>query len=119
MSHPGVLAAGDAAAVEGHKLPKSGVYAVRQAPVLAGNIRQTLAGKALAAYGPQSDALYIVSTAERHAVATRNGFVVERDWVWRVKDWIDRRFMRRFKQLPDIAPSVPPPATFSSSSSER
>ena len=62
---PGVFAAGDVAAVEGHKLPKSGVYAVRQGPVLADNIRRALTGQALAPYKPQSDALYLVSTGER------------------------------------------------------
>jgi selenide,water dikinase len=107
VSHPGVFAAGDVAAVEGHKLPKSGVYAVRQGPVLADNIRRALTGQALAPYKPQSDALYLVSTGERHAVGTRNGFVVEGNWVWRLKDWIDRRFMRKFNELPKMAASAP------------
>ena len=68
VSHPGVFAAGDVAAVGGHRLPKSGVYAVRQGPVLADNIRRALTGQALAPYKPQSDALYIVSTGERYAI---------------------------------------------------
>jgi hypothetical protein len=32
----------------------------------------------------------------------RNGLVFKGAWVWRWKDWIDRRFMRRFSQLPEI-----------------
>ena len=34
-----------------------------------------------------------------HAIGTRNGLVFEGDWVWRWKDWIDRRFMRKFNEL--------------------
>jgi selenide,water dikinase len=106
VSHQAVFAAGDIAAVEGHRLPKSGVYAVRQGPVLAENIRRALTGRVPAHYKPQNDALYLVSTGERHAIGSRNGFVVEGDWVWRLKDWIDRRFMRKFNNLPEMAAGV-------------
>jgi selenide,water dikinase len=102
VSHEAVFAAGDVATVEGRPLPRSGVYAIRQGAVLQKNIRRALARQALAPYRPQRDALYIVSTGEAHAIATRNGIVVEGDWVWRVKDWIDRRFMQRFQDLPVV-----------------
>lgn len=110
-SHAGIFAAGDVAAVEGYKLPRSGVHAVRQGPVLADNLRGALTGSASRPYRPQRDALYIVSTGERHALAARNGFVVEGDWVWRVKDWIDRRFMRRFNCLPAMKVTSAAPVT--------
>jgi selenide,water dikinase len=97
-----MFAAGDIAAFGPRDLPKSGVYAVRAGPVLADNIRRTLTGEPLRPYRPQRDALYLVSTGERHAVGTRNGLVVEGDWVWRWKDWIDRRFMQRFNGLPPM-----------------
>lgn len=103
VSHPGVFAAGDVAAVEGHRLPRSGVYAVRQGPALADNLRRSLTGRPLAPYKPQADALYIISTGEPYAVGTRNGLVLEGAWVWRLKDWIDRRFMDRFNDLPQPA----------------
>ena len=106
-----MFAAGDTAAFGPRELPKSGVYAVRAGPVLADNIRRTLTGTALRPFRPQRDALYLVSTGERHAAGTRNGIVVEGDWVWRWKDWIDRRFMRRFQELP----VMPKPARSSAS----
>ena len=111
ISHPAVFAAGDVAAVEGYRLPRSGVYAVRQGPALADNLRRSLTGRPLAPYRPQSDALYIISTGEPYALGTRNGVVLEGAWVWRVKDWIDRRFMARFNDLPEMAAPADAPAT--------
>jgi len=95
----GVFAAGDMIAFPG-AIPRSGVYAVRAGPVLADNIRAALTGGRLRPYRPQADALAIVSTGGRHAVLTRNGITLEGSWAWRLKDWIDRRFMARFNDLP-------------------
>jgi selenide,water dikinase len=100
-----VFAAGDTIAFSGRELPKSGVYAVRAGPALAENIRRTLTGRSLRRFRPQREALYLISTGGRHAVGTRNGLVVEGDWVWRWKDWIDRRFMRKFNELPEMTPA--------------
>lgn len=103
MGRDDIFAAGDIIAFAAHALPKSGVYAVRAGPVIADNIRRTLAGSEPHAFNPQSDALYLVSTGEQYAIGTRNGFSFAGAWVWRWKDWIDRRFMRRFKELPKQA----------------
>ena len=111
IGHDDVFAAGDTIAFSARELPKSGVYAVRAGPALADNIRRTLTGRSLRRFRPQREALYLVSTGERHAVGTRNGLVVEGAWVWRWKDWIDRRFMRKFNKLPEMttAPAALPP----------
>jgi selenide, water dikinase len=103
VGHDEVFAAGDAIAFSARPLPKSGVYAVRAGPVLADNIRRTLIGKPLRPFRPQRDALYLLSTGGRYAVGTRNGLAFEGAWVWRWKDWIDRRFMRKFNDLPAMA----------------
>jgi selenide, water dikinase len=96
-SHANVFAAGDVAAVEGYRLPKSGVYAVREGPVLARNLRRAVAGAPLEAYRPQPRALSLISTGDRAAIAARGAFAVHGAWVWRWKDWIDRRFMERYQ----------------------
>jgi selenide, water dikinase len=103
VSHADVFAAGDIASIQGHAPPKSGVYAVRSGPPLAANLRRMLEGRRLVAYKPQREALYLISTGERYALGARNGFTVEGAWVWKLKDFIDRRFMAKFKELPDIA----------------
>jgi selenide,water dikinase len=103
VSHPDVFAAGDIASIDGHAPPKSGVYAVRSGPPLAGNLRRILQGRPLARYKPQREALYLISTGERHALGARNGHTVEGAWVWTLKDFIDRRFMAKFNELPEMA----------------
>jgi selenide,water dikinase len=105
VSHPDVFAAGDVASIDGHAPPKSGVYAVRSGPPLAGNLRRILQGRALARYRPQREALYLISTGERYALGARNGFTFEGAWVWKLKDFIDRRFMAKFNELPEMAPA--------------
>jgi selenide,water dikinase len=99
----GVFAAGDVISFPARELPKSGVYAVRAGPILADNIRRSLTGRSLRPFRPQRDAMYLVSTGDGHAVGTRNGVVVSGAWVWRLKDRIDRRFMRKFNNLPEMA----------------
>ncbi|MGH8734678.1 MAG: selenide, water dikinase SelD, partial [Burkholderiales bacterium] len=79
---------------------------MRAGSVLADNLRRTLTGRPLRQFRPQREALYLVSTGERSAVGTRNGLVFGGRWVWRWKDWIDRRFMQKFNALPEMAPSA-------------
>ncbi len=99
-SHANVFAAGDIAALRGFSLPKAGVYAVRQGPTLASNLRRAVAGEELLTHKPQGHILSLISTGERYAVGTRNGLTFEGRWVWQWKDWLDRRYMAKFKNSP-------------------
>ena len=99
-SHPFVFAAGDCAGMMDHPRPKSGVYAVRAGPPLTDNLRRVIAGQAPQPYVPQTRALYLLSSGRKHAIAVRGSLSVQGDWVWRWKDHIDRKFVRRFGAAP-------------------
>lgn len=90
-----VFAAGDVTAFEPGAVPHAGVYAVRAAPLLAANLRAAAAFRPLRPWRPQRRALYLVSTADRRAVAVRGGVTLSGGWAWRLKDWLDRRFVAR------------------------
>jgi selenide,water dikinase len=95
-SHADVFAAGDCATIENHVYPKSGVYAVRQGPPLAENLRRVLHNDALIEYTPQPRTLALISTGERHAIASYGALSFHGNWVWRWKDRIDRGFMGKY-----------------------
>jgi pyridine nucleotide-disulfide oxidoreductase family protein len=97
ISAASVFATGDCAAQDGEPRPKSGVYAVRQGPPLATNLRRAVRAEPLTPYVPQRDALALIATGDRHAIGTRGGFTFAGRWVWRWKDRIDRRFMAQYR----------------------
>jgi pyridine nucleotide-disulfide oxidoreductase family protein len=94
-SHPNVFAAGDVASRADAPHPRSGVYAVRAAPALAGNLMAAVAGQPLQAYMPPEKTLNLLSCGARYAIASRGNWSAQGSWVWYWKDWIDRRFMAR------------------------
>jgi selenide,water dikinase len=97
VSHPDIFAAGDNASLEGATLPKSGVYAVRQAPVLAANLKRVVRGLPMLDYVPQAASLSLISCGGRYAVASRGTWSAEGAWAWWWKDWLDRRWVAGFR----------------------
>jgi len=104
LSDDSVFGAGDIATQVANPRPKAGVYAVRQGPVLAYNLRAKLQGKALRQHRPQQRFLSLVSLGGKLATADKGLFSATGHWVWRWKDRIDREFMARFEQLPTSMP---------------
>ena len=114
-----VFAAGDCAAwTAGPPLPKAGVYAVRQGPVLADNLIARAGGPVARAgglvararggrlrrYRPQRDFLSLLNLGDGTAIGTKWGLSAEGRALFALKDRIDRRFVRRFQVLgPDDA----------------
>ena len=107
LDDPKIFAAGDVASFTARPLEKAGVFAVRMGPPLAKNLRLSLRGQPLVAYQPQQQWLALISTGDRYAVASRGALGFAGAWVWTWKDWIDRRFMRRFTELPAMADAGP------------
>ena len=93
-SHPSLFAAGDVCSRPDSSLARSGVYAVRAGPVLAHNLIATLMDDPLRPYHPRQRSLYLLATRPGHAIASWGPVGFSGKWVWRLKDWIDRRFIR-------------------------
>ena len=98
VSHPNVLAAGDVCARTDAVMSRSGVHAVRAGPVLGENLMAILNGTSLQSYAPKRHSLYLLVCGPRFAVASWGQWSAEGQWVWRWKDWIDRRFVRKFSE---------------------
>ncbi|HVC54441.1 MAG TPA: selenide, water dikinase SelD [Stellaceae bacterium] len=98
-----VFAAGDIATMPAHRRDKAGVYAVRAGPPLALNLRRALAGQPLRRAVPQRRALALIGTGDGRAVASRGPFAAYGRSLWHLKNWIDRRWMRRYTDLPLMA----------------
>ena len=98
FSHPDVFAAGDCATLRDARHAKSGVYAVRHAPVLAANLVSLLQGRQMQDYAPQARQLALISCGAKYAIASRGGWSAEGAWVWRWKNWLDHRWIARFSQ---------------------
>jgi len=94
-----LFAVGDCAAFAAAPLPKAGVYAVRQGPVLSENLRAALEGRPLRRYRPQRDFLHLLNVGGGRAIGHRNGLSFEGPAMWRLKDRIDRGFMAKFQVL--------------------
>ncbi|MHC5770010.1 MAG: FAD-dependent oxidoreductase [Nostoc sp.] len=105
QTRPQIFAAGDIATMVNHPRPKAGVFAVRQGKPLFENLQQILLGKPLKSYKPQKQYLSLIGTGDGRAMsatgnayATRGIFTLPpHKLLWRYKDWIDRRFMERFR----------------------
>ena len=97
---PSVFAAGDCISFPGallDALPKAGVYAVRQAPYVARNIRSLLqtspdawsSWRAESLYHPQSSFLRLMYSGPGRAIGVYRGF----SWTWWVPFW-DHNYFR-------------------------
>jgi selenide,water dikinase len=97
-----LFAAGDCIHFSPFPLKKAGVYAVRQGMILEYNIRAFFTRKpSLKTFHPKKNVLSLITIGDRKALVHQDDPSILR-WLWpsllwRVKDWIDRRFMKRFQ----------------------
>lgn len=96
-SHPFVFATGDVASFASRPLAKAGVYAVRQAPILAHNLIASMHAQPYLPYRPQSAILSLLNTQDGKASLSWRGLSLHASVCWWLKDFIDRRFMAQFK----------------------
>ncbi len=100
IDHPFIFGAGDCISfVNFQYVNKVGVYAVKAAPYLMDNILKYNSGKEMTAYLPQKDYLAILSTGNNTGILQYKGRVISGHLVWKLKDFIDRSFMRKYKTI--------------------
>src|SRR5262245_33917115 len=92
-----VFGVGDTASIIGHRLPKAGVYAVREGPVLWENLQRIFSDRELVPYEPQRGFLSLLATGDGRAIAEYKGVSGHGRWAWKWKDHIDRKFMRMYQ----------------------
>ncbi|WP_296217749.1 FAD-dependent oxidoreductase [Pseudomonas sp. UBA2684] len=94
-THPTIFAVGDCASLPGAR--KSGVYAVRQGPVLAANLNAALRGLPLRRYRPQRQSLALLATGDGGALLDWHGYSAGGQLFGRWKDYLDRGFIQRHR----------------------
>jgi len=95
-SCPEIFGGGDCIAFTEQPLDKVGVYAVRQNPVLFYNLRAALENRPLRPFSPGGDYLQIFNLGDGSGLLYKWGLTCSGKSAFRLKDYIDRQFMRRF-----------------------
>lgn len=93
LSHPHIFAVGDCASLPGAL--RSGVYAVRQGPVLASNLAAVLQGTALRRYRAQRQSLALLATGDGGALLGWGNWSAGGQLFGRWKDYLDHSFILR------------------------
>ncbi|HVN38356.1 MAG TPA: selenide, water dikinase SelD [Myxococcota bacterium] len=100
VGHDDLFAVGDCASIaDAPWVTKAGVYAVREGPLLDRNVRARIAGAPLRRYRPQRDVLALLNLGDGRALGAKWGFAASGRALFRLKDRIDGRFVRRFRVL--------------------
>jgi NADH dehydrogenase FAD-containing subunit len=100
-NHSQIFAVGDVSTRIDRPLARSGVYAVRAGPALLVNLGAAVSGKALVAHQPPDRTLNLLSCGNRCAIASWGKYSAQGYWAWRLKNWIDRRFLAQYAPRPD------------------
>ena len=90
---------GDSVCYRGKSLPRLGVFAIRQGPVLFHNLQAALKGEPPRTFKPQKRYLYILNFGDGTGLGIYGSLAWRgRSAMW-LKDRIDRRFMAEYSRL--------------------
>ena len=95
--YPEIFGGGDCIYYRDRPLDKVGVYAVRENPVLFHNLKAFLEGEPLEEFDPGGDYLLIFNLGNGQGVLRKKWFQISGKIAFRIKDWIDRKFMAQFQ----------------------
>ena len=97
VRHPEIFGGGDCIQLEGEEALRVGVYAVRQSPVLRDNLRAALEGGEPRPFEKVGAYMLILNMGDGRGILSRKRHVCHGRTAFLLKDWIDRRFMRRYQ----------------------
>jgi NADH dehydrogenase FAD-containing subunit len=95
--HPEIFGGGDCIYFEEQPLDKVGVHAVRENPILYRNLWAALEGSPLSEFNPNNSYLLIFNLGNGEGVLHRGWLTFDGKLAFIIKDYIDRKFMRRFQ----------------------
>lgn len=99
--YPNTFGGGDCISLESHRLEKIGVYAVRQNPILYHNLFAALEGGTMKTFSIHRRYHYtyllIFNMGDGTGILWKGPLVWSGKLAWKLKDYIDRRFMRTFQ----------------------
>lgn len=90
---------GDCIYFRDQPLNKVGVYAVRQNPVLLGNLMAQLEGHSLTPFDPGGDYLLIFNMGDGTGILKKKWITFGGKSAFIIKDYIDRKFMKKFHSI--------------------
>lgn len=97
VAHPEIFGGGDCIYFHPQPLDKVGVYAVRENPILFHNLLAALAGRKMRRFKPSGAYLLIFNLGDGRAILWKKQLVFNHRPAFWLKDYIDRRFMRKFQ----------------------
>jgi NADH dehydrogenase FAD-containing subunit len=97
VAHPDIFGGGDCIYFQPQPLDKVGVYAVRQNPLLRENLMAALEGGTLKPFQPGGAYLLIFNMGDGRGIFRKQNMVFDGRLAFWLKDYIDRRFMRKFQ----------------------
>ena len=95
--YPEIFGGGDCIYFKDRPLDKVGVYAVRQNPILYHNLMASLEGTDLKPFNPGGDYLLIFNMGDGTGVLRKKWILVGGKRAFKIKDYIDRKFMKKFQ----------------------
>jgi NADH dehydrogenase FAD-containing subunit len=97
VAYPEMFGGGDCISFADRPLDKVGVYAVRQNPILFHNLLAALEGREMKTFMPQKDYMLIFNMGNGRGILWKKNFVYEGRLAFLLKDYIDRKFMKKFQ----------------------
>lgn len=97
-----IFGGGDCIYFKDWPLDKVGVYAVRENPILYHNLMAAVEERDLQPFDPGGEYLLVFNLGDDTGVFYKKGFVFGGRLAFKIKDYIDRKFMNKFQAIEKI-----------------